>query len=123
MPGGLTQVQFRIQEVEGKLTAVFTGEPQLRAFLLSRFLLPSVTFVIDVLRDMVRIESGCDSSYGWENPEVLIELFQDRVTIEPYIPETEEDVPQIELPIDEAKLLLFEWGAALQRWQLGLREL
>jgi hypothetical protein len=117
----LNQVQFRIEEVEGSPTAVFIGEPQLRAFLLSRFLLPSATFVIDVLSDMVRLERGFDNSYAFENPEAYVEVFKDRVTIEPYIAETGEGVPQIELPIDEAKLLLFEWGAALQRWQMGRR--
>jgi len=115
-------VEFRIEEVEGKLTAVFPGEPQLRAFLLSRFLLPSATFVIDLLSDILRVERGFSDSYAWENPEVYIELFNDRVTIEPYIAETAAEVPQIELPIEEAKLLLFEWGAALQRWQLGRRD-
>lgn len=115
-------MQFRIEEVEGKLTAVFIGEPELRAFLLAGLLLPSVPFIVDVLNDMLNIESGLSDSYGWENPEVLVELFSDRVTIEPYIAETEEEVPQIELPVDEAKLLLFEWGAALQRWKLGQRE-
>jgi hypothetical protein len=105
--------------VEGKLTAVFTGESQLRQSLLSRFLLPSATFVIDLLSDILRVERGFYDSYAWENPEVHIELFIDRVTIEPYIAETAEEVPQIELPIEEVKLLLFEWGAALQRWRLG----
>jgi hypothetical protein len=118
----LNQVKFEIEEVAGKLTAVFAGEPPDRALLLSRFLLPSDTFVIDLLSDILRVERGFSDSYAWENPEVHIELFINRVTIEPYIAETAEEVPQIELPIEEAKLLLFEWGAALQRWQLGLSE-
>lgn len=115
-------MKFQIEEVAGKLTAVFAGEPPDRAFLLSRFLLPSATFVVDLLSDILRVERGFSDSGAWENPEVYIELFSDRVTIEPYISQTKEEVPQIELPIEEAKLLLFEWGAALQRWQLGRRE-
>lgn len=117
----LNQVKFQIEEVGGRLTAVFVGEPELRALLLSRFLLPSATFVVDLLGDILRVQRGFYDSHAFENPEVYIGLFKDRVTIEPYIAEAEEDVPQIELPLDEAKLLLFEWGAALQRWQMGLR--
>lgn len=115
-------MQFRTEEVGEKLTAVFGGESEPRASLLSKFLLPSTSFVIAVLNDIARIEGGIDSTYAWENPEVYVELFRDRVTVEPYAAETEEDVPQVEITTDEAKLLLFEWGTALQQWLMRQRK-
>lgn len=115
----LSQLRFQTEEVGDKLTAVFNGEPEPRASLLSRFLLPSTSFVIGVLNDIARIEDGIDSTYAWENPEVYVELFPDRMTIEPYAAGTEEELPRVELGLDEVKLLLFEWGAALQRCLIG----
>lgn len=35
-----------------------------------------------------------------------------------HLAERNEEIPQVEIPVDEAKLLLFEWGVALQRWKM-----
>lgn len=116
-------MKFRVEEINSKPVAVFADETPLRTLLLTQFLLPSDSFVIDILCDILRVEKGFYESYAFENPEVYIELFKDRVTIEPYLAEEETEVQGIEIEIDEAKLLLFEWGAALKKWQLARKGL
>ena len=103
--------------------AIFDGEDSLRNSLLSGFLDSSQYFVVDILHDISRVEQGLYSSYAHENPKVFIELFKDHITIEPYIEEDETEIPMMEIPLEKAKLLLFEWGVALQRWRMNRKKL
>ncbi len=114
-------MNFRVQESGDQLTAVFDGGESLENSLLSKFLIPDKYFVADILHDITLVERGFYQSHAFENPEVYIELFRDRITIEPYVGEEETEIPKIEMSLDSAKLLLFEWGAAVQRWRMNLK--
>lgn len=116
-------MKFRVVEIDNQLTAIFDSKSPLRNSLLSQFLVPSTEFVVNILYDISGVESGNHSSYAFENSTVYIELFKDHITIEPYIEEHETEVPKIEIPVDSAKLLLFKWGVALQRWQMKQKKL
>lgn len=116
------KMRFRLKEADNKLMAIFDGEDSLRNSLLSGFLDSSKYFVIDILSDISRVEQGLYSSHAYENPKVFIELFKDHITIEPYIGEDETEIPMVEIPMENAKLLLFEWGVALQRWRMKRRK-
>ncbi len=112
------QMRFRVEETDGGLTAVFNTEDPLHDLLLSRFLVPSKYFVPDILYDISLVERGLYPSHAFENPEVFVGLFKDHITIEPYIGEDEAEIPKVRIPLERAKLLLFEWGAAVQRWRI-----
>ena len=112
-------MKFRVEESDNQLTAVFDSENPLQNSLLSQFLVSSRYFVVDILHDISLVERGLYPSHAFENPEVYIELYKDHITIEPYIGEEEEtEIPQIEMPLESAKLLLFKWGLAIQRWRM-----
>lgn len=111
-------MRFRVVETGDDLTAIFDGGDSLQNSLLSRFLVSSRYFVVDILHDISQVERGMYPSHAYENPEVFVELFKDHITIEPYIKEDETEIPKIQIPLEKAKLLLFEWGAALQRWRM-----
>jgi hypothetical protein len=117
------QMRFHLKETDDRLIAIFDGEDSLRNSLLSKFLDSSKYFVVDILHDISRVEQGLYSSYAHENPKVFIELFKDHITIEPYIKENETEIPMVEIPLEKAKLLLFEWGVALQRWRMKRKKL
>ncbi len=105
-------------ETDGELMAVFDSKDSLHNSLLSRFLVTSKYFVVDILHDISLVERDLYPSHAYENPEVFIELFKDHITIEPYIAEDETEIPKVQIPLEKAKLLLFEWGVALQRWRM-----
>jgi hypothetical protein len=111
-------MRFHLKETDDELIAIFDSEDSLRNSLLSGFLDSSKYFVVDILHDISRVEQGLYSSYAHENPKVFIELFKDHITIEPYVGENETEIPMVEIPLEKAKLLLFEWGLALQRWRM-----
>ena len=115
-------MQFRAEEINDQLTAIFDTEDSLQNYLLSRFLVSSKYFVADILHDISQVEREVYPSYAFENPEVFIELYKDHITIEPYIDEGETEIPMVEIPLEKAKLLLFEWGVALQRWRMKRKE-
>jgi hypothetical protein len=111
-------MKFRVEEINNQLTAIFDTENSLHNNLLSQFLISSTYFVVDILHDISLVERGFYSSHAYENPEVFIELFNDYITIEPYIGEDETEIPKVKIPLEKAKLLLFEWGVVLQRWRV-----
>lgn len=117
------QMRFRLKETDDQLMAIFDSEDSLRNSLLSGFLDSSKYFVVDILSDISRVEQGLYSSHAYENPQVFIELFKDHITIEPYIKEDDTEIPMVEIPLEKAKLLLFEWGVALQRWRMEREKL
>lgn len=115
-------MKFRIKEINNQLTAIFDTEDSLQNSLLSRFLVSSRYFVTDILYDISLVERGIYSNHAFENSEVFIELYKDHITIEPYIGEDETEVPKVKIPLEKAKLLLLEWGVALQRWLMKQKE-
>ena len=110
-------MDFRIEEVDGTPRAVFEDEDPLRRELLPLLLLPDSYFVPDMLHELTLVERGVSESSGFDTPRAEVEFFRDRVVIESLPPDGDEegDPPRLELSVDEAKLLLLEWGAALQR--------
>lgn len=115
-------MSFRLEEVDGIPKAVFEDEDPLRRELLPHFLLTAPYFVQDMLYELAVVERGSVGSSGFESEYVCVEFFRDRVVIEKYLPEDagdDEEPPRLEVSVDEAKLLLLEWGAALQRWHMG----
>lgn len=116
-------MRYRVVEIDNRPTAIFNSKDPMRNSLLSQFLVSSTESVVNLLYDISRVESGFYSSYAFENPTVYIELFKDYITIEPYVEEHETEVPQIEIPLDSAKLLLFKWGVTLQRWQIKRKKM
>jgi|SRR5215207_9954586 len=115
-------MKFRAEETNDQLTAIFDTEDSLQNSLLSRFLVSSKYFVVDILHDMSLVERGIYPSHAFENPEVFVELYKDHITIEPYIGEDETEIPKVKIPMDRAKLLLLEWGVVLQRWIMKQKE-
>ena len=111
-------MRFRVEETGDRLMAVFDTGDSLNDSLLSRFLVPSKYFVPDILHDISLVERNIYPSHAFENPEVFIGLFKDHITIEPYISEDKTEIPKVRIPLERAKLLLYKWGVALQRWQI-----
>ncbi|HEX3557912.1 MAG TPA: hypothetical protein VHU19_01825 [Pyrinomonadaceae bacterium] len=109
-------MEFRVEEIGDQLRAIFDSDNPLHNSLLSGFLVSSKYFVTDILYDISLVEKGLFQSYAFENPEVYIELYQDHITIEPYIEEDETEIPTLRIPLERAKLLLLEWGVVLQQW-------
>src|ERR671939_1852478 len=112
-------MEFSIEEVEGTPRAVFEGEGRLRGSLLSHFLRPDPYFVPDMLYELSLVERNTVESSGFDTPHVHVEFFRDRVVIEKPTGEHEGAETQVlTIPPDEAKLLLLEWGVAMQRRRL-----
>jgi len=109
------QLEFRLTETDGQLMAIFDGEDSRLNALLSQFLLPSTLFVSILLYDISKVDRGYDSNFPFEHPVGYVKLFKDRITIEPNDQAQETEATPIEIPLDKVKLLLFEWGVALQR--------
>lgn len=109
------QLEFRLTETDGQLMAIFDGEDSRLNALLSQFLLPSTMFVSILLYDISKVDRGYDSNFPFEHQVGYVKLFKDRITIEPYDQAQETEASPIEIPLEKVKLLLFEWGVALQR--------
>lgn len=112
---------FRVEDVDGTPRAVFEDENPLRRALLPLMLQPAQYFVPDMLHELSLVERGVTESSGFDTPHAEVLFFRDRVVIEKYLPEDsdEEEPPRLELSVEEAMLLLLEWGAALQRRSMG----
>ncbi len=109
-------MSFRLEEIDGTPKAVFEDEDALRRTLLPLFLHPASYFVPDMLYELSLVERNVQESSGFETPYACVEFFRDCVVIEKLMEEHEEGEPQkVTIPLDEAKLLLLEWGVALQR--------
>lgn len=85
-----------------------------------RFLNPAPYFVPDVLYEVSLVERRVVESSGFESAYVDVQVFYDRVEIRARPNAIAEGAAEgFTLPIMEAKLLLLEWGAALERWRSG----
>jgi hypothetical protein len=112
-------MRFRVVEIDNRPTAIFNSEDQQRNTLLSQLLLPSTEFAVNLLYDITRVERGWDSYYSYARHQVIsIHLLKDRMTLKPYDKGDGRDLTQIEIPLDSAKLLLWQWGLALQRREM-----
>jgi hypothetical protein len=112
-------MSFRLEEINGIPKAVFEDEDPRRRNLLSYFLHPAPYFVQDILYEISIVERQVIESSGFDNPYVSVLITRDHVVIESLKPESGESAHnRIELSLAEAKLLLLEWGVALQRRQV-----
>ena len=116
-------MKFQLEEIYGKPTAVFEDENRPRGILLPHFLPSSLEVLRELLHEIAMVESSRHSS-EFESSVISGGIYLDRLEIEAYL---EEDAkgnhPKIEIPLDDIKLLLYEWGAALQRWQMQRKQI
>jgi hypothetical protein len=114
-----SRLKFRLEEIDGEPHAVVEGVGATEETLLRHFLLPAPHFVPDVLYEISLIERRAVESSGFETALVDVRLLTDRVVIKSKIrDEGEGEESEAVIPLDEAKLALLEWGAALQRWRM-----
>jgi hypothetical protein len=112
-------LNFRIEEIDGVPQAVFEDTGQPGTVLLKHFLHPAPHFVPDVLYEISLVERRAVESSGFETDFVDVQFFPDRVLIKPRIMNADEgESLGILLSVNEAKLLLLEWGAKVQRWRI-----
>jgi len=113
-------LRFHLEEVDGEPEAVFEDATEIERRLLRRFLLHAPHFVPDMLYEISLVEREAVESSGFETALVDVQFLPDGVTITSRFKGAEESAPaQVVLSIDEAKLLLLEWGAEVLRWWRG----
>lgn len=113
-------MEFYLEEIGDAPRAAFTGIDRPLNVLLGRFLNPAPYFVPDILYEVSLVERRVLESSGFESAYVDAQVFQDRIEIRARPNALAEGAAEgFTLPITEAKLLLLEWGAALERWQSG----
>ena len=116
-------MNFRLEEINGEPRAVPEGADHLEKVLLQHFLHPTPHFVPDVLYELSLVERLAVDSSGFETEHVEVCFFRDRVIITSKLKkEGESEPPRIVMTVDEAKLMLLEWGAMVQRWRMGERK-
>jgi hypothetical protein len=113
-------MRFRVAEINNRPTAIFSSKDARRNERLSQLLSPSTEFIAHLLYNITRVERGFDSDYSYSsmNRIVYIQLLKERITIQSYEEAHDKKVPPIEIPVERAKLLLFQWGLTLQRWEM-----
>ena len=113
-------MRFHLEEIDGEPEAVFDDVTQIEKTLLSRFLHHAPHFVPDVLYELSLVERQAVESSGFETALIDVQFSPDGVTITSRFKRVEEGAPaQVVLSIDEAKLLLLEWGAEVLRWRMS----
>ena len=113
-------MEFYLEEIGDAPQAVFTGADQPLNVLLGRFLNPAPYFVPDILYEVSLVERQVVESSGFESEYVDVQVFHDRVEIKARPKALAEGAAEgFVLPLTEVKLLLMEWGAALERWRSG----
>jgi hypothetical protein len=116
-------LNIRLEEIDGEPRAVMEGAGAAGEALLSHFLLPAPHFVPDVLYEVSLVERLAVESSGFETDLVDVRILPDRVIIKSkLLVEDGVEQPAVAVPLDEAKLALLEWGAALQRWRTGRKD-
>jgi hypothetical protein len=112
--------KFRLEvSANGQPRAVFEEEEATSALLLSGFLHPSLLFVPDMLHEISLVERRALRTSGFESEAVRALFHGNMVEVESAEHLIKRDVTRkVVLSLDEAKLLLFEWGAALLRWHM-----
>jgi hypothetical protein len=113
-------LEFYLEEIGDVPRAAFTGVDRPQNVLLGYFLNPAPYFVPDILYEVSLVERRVVESSGSESAYVDVQVFHDRVEIRA-LPNAlaEGAAAGFTLPLTEAKLLLLEWGAALERWRSG----
>jgi hypothetical protein len=111
-------MRFRVVEIENQPTAIFHSKDQRRNSLLSQFLLPSTKFVATLPYDISKVERGIAVTNSFEHQVGNSKLFKERIIIEPDDTAGEMKAPPIEIRMESMKLILFQWGAAVQRWEM-----
>ena len=113
------RLNFRLEEIDGEPQAVIDGVGRDEEALLQRFLLPAAHFIPDVLYEISLVERLAVGSSGFETDIIDVQILPDRVSIKSKLRMEGAGEPAgVSLPLDEAKLMLLEWGAALQRWRM-----
>jgi hypothetical protein len=110
-------MHFRVAEIDNRPTAIFTSKDQRRNALLSQFLPPSTILVSMLLYDISKVERGVAVT-SFQHEVGTIKLCKDRLIIEPGDAAGETKAPPVEIRMESMKLILFQWGAAVQRWQM-----
>jgi hypothetical protein len=105
-----------VAEIDNQPTAIFHSKDQRRNALLSQFLLPSTKFVVPLLYDISKVERGIAVT-SFKHEIGNIKLCKDRIIIESDGTAGEMKSPPIEIRMESMKLILFLWGAAVQRWE------
>jgi hypothetical protein len=111
-------MRFRIAEIDNQPVAIFTSKQARRNSLLSQFLLPSTRFVSTLLYDISKLERGIPLINSFQHQVGNIKLFKDRIIIEPDNQAGETEAPPMEIRMERMKIILFQWGAAVQRWEM-----
>jgi hypothetical protein len=111
-------MRFRVAEIDNQPVAIFTSKQARRNSLLSQFLLPSTRFVSMLLYDISKLERGIPLINSFKHEVGNIKLFKERIIIEPDDPAGETKAPPIEIRMEKMKIILFQWGAAVQRWEM-----
>lgn len=111
-------MRFRVAEIDNQPTAIFTSKQARRDALLSQFLLPSTRFVSMLLYDISKLERGIPLINSFQHDVGTIKLFKDRIIIEPDDQAGETQAQEIEIRMERMKIILFQWGAAVQRWEM-----
>lgn len=114
-------MRFRVEELDGEPEAVFEDATEIEKRLLPRFLLHAPHFVPDMLYEISLVERQAVESSGFETALVDVQFLPDGVTITSRLKAVEDSAPaQLVLSIDEAKILLLEWGAEVLRWRMSM---
>lgn len=111
-------MRFRVAEIDNQPVAIFTSKQARRNSLLSQFLLPSTRFVSMLLYDISKLERGIPLINSFQHQVGNIKLFKDRIIIEPEDTAGQTKAPPIEIRMERMKIILFQWGAAVQRWEM-----
>lgn len=112
-------MRFRVKEVSGKPRPVFLGRSTVQKKLLSHLLPYRTESVLDLLQEIAFVEKGISAPAHFEGEMIDGEIHADRVMIEYLQADVSGKYPRAEMSLDEFKLLLFEWGTALQRWMIN----
>jgi hypothetical protein len=111
------EVNFEIQEINGRPMAVFVKEAPPREWLLTLFLEETVPPEVMKYykRAIEKAEKGV-STEGNSGNAVGVDVFPDKLVIEELFYEGDE--PQMtEISLSEAKELLLEWEKELENWK------
>lgn len=109
-------MRFRVAKIDNRPTAIFNSKDQRRNALLSQFLLPSTEFVVPLLYDISKVQRGIAVT-SFKHEIGNIKLLKDRIIIEPDDTAGETKAPPIEIRMESMKLILFQWGVVVQRWE------
>lgn len=113
-------MEFYLEESDDTPQAIFTGVDNPLNALLGHFLNPAPYFVPDILYEISLVERRVVESSGFQSEYVDVQVFHDRIEIKARPNALAKGAAEeFTLPLTEAKLLLMEWGAALERWRSG----